>query len=209
MDKIAVLIVGNFLLFTRNTIGCFNSPYTTFRHLAQKEKSLIQTVFIFILVVLYFIFASFIRTGLRNPFLLTVKFNTLLLGATVGFLGMVLVLYYLGRLVGGKGKLSTIFTLWSFSVIPTLVWFLVTSLLYVFFPPPRTLSFLGKLYSVIYIVFSLSVFFWKLILYYLTLRFGQKLDFVKICAVSFLVSVYITLYSVVMYKGGVFRIPFI
>lgn len=208
MDNFLIVILGKLLLFIRNAFGCLNSPYTTYRNLSQKENPL-QTIFIFLMVVFYFIFASLLRVGLRNPYLLTVKFNILLLGALVGFFTMVLVLYYLGRLVGGSGKLNTIFTLWSYTLLPTLLWFLATSLLYVFLPPPRTFSTLGKLYSVVYIIFSLSIFFWKMILYYLTLRFGHKLGFGKISLVSMVVFFLVGVYSVVMYQGRVFRIPFI
>lgn len=209
MDKIAVFIIRGLLLFLRNIVGCVNSPYTAFRSLSQKEDNIFQTVFIFLLVIFYFIFASLLRVGVRNPFLLTVKFNTLFLGAVIGFLSLVLVIYYFGKLSGGKGKLNTIFTLWSFTLLPTLIWFLATSLLYIFLPPPRTLTILGKLYSIAFIAFSLSIFFWKLILFYLTLRFGHKLDFFKIILVSLAVSLFIALYSLVMYRWGVFRIPFI
>ena len=205
---IFITIFSKLLLFARNFVGIVNAPYSTYRNLAQKQD-FTQTIFIFLLVLLYFLFSSVIRVGLYNPFFLTVKFNIIFFGAVIGFLGMILLLYYLGKLIGGSGKLNTIFFLWSFSLIPTLFLFLSTSILYVLLPPPRTYSLSGKLYSVVYIIFSFSLLWWKLMLYYLTLRFGHKLDFSKIAFVSQVIFLLTGVYSWLMYKSGVFRIPFI
>lgn len=209
MVNILIFVLSQGLLFIKNVFGCLNSPYTTYRTLAKNENLNFQSVFIFLLVLMYFLFASLLRVGVRNPFLLTVKFNMLILGFVIGFLGMVLFLHYIGKFAGGKSQINTIFNLYSFTLLPTTVWFLATSLLYVFLPPPRSFTIFGKLYSVFYITFSLSVLFWKLILYYLTLRFAQRLDFVKILLVSIPVSMLIGIYSLIMYHAGVFRIPFI
>ncbi|OGG26467.1 hypothetical protein A2960_06335 [Candidatus Gottesmanbacteria bacterium RIFCSPLOWO2_01_FULL_39_12b] len=197
------------LLFARNVVNCVNSPYVTFRKLTEEKTGVKQTGFIFFFVVAYFIFVSWIRVPFRNPYLLTMQFNKLLLGWIVGFWGIIILLYFLGKLVSSRGTFRSVFILWTWSLLPTLTWFFLTSFLFIIFPPPRTLSIWGKIYSLVFISFSLSLLFWKLILYYLTLRFAFRIDLQKITIVTFVVIPYIVMYSVVMYSLGIFRIPFI
>lgn len=209
MEKLSLAFIRSFILFGRNFIGCVNSPYVTYRKLSGEKTDLGQTIFIPIFIILYFAFVSAIRGSLRNPYLLTMKFNLLIFASLSGFLIMLGLFYIVGKLVGGKGSLQQIYLLWIFSLIPTLVWFFVTSVLYLLFPPPRTLSFPGKLYSVVFIAFSIAVFLWKAILYYLTLRFSLKLDLWRIIQVSSVAIPAVLVYSLLMYRWGVFRIPFL
>lgn len=209
MESFVLSLIRSFIIFGRNLVGVFNNPYVTYRKLTREETDLKQTVFIPLLVILYFAFVSALRVGVRNPFLITVKFNLLLLASVAGFAGILVLFYIGGSFMGGKGSIKQIYTLWIFSLIPTLVWFFATSILYLILPPPRTLSFAGKLYSVVYIAFSIATLLWKTILYYLTLRFSLKLDLSKIMKLSFLIVMFIYVYSILMYKWGIFRIPFI
>lgn len=202
-------VIRSFLLFGRNTIGCINNPYATYRRLADENESSWHIVFIFLLGSMYFLFASLVRIGKANPFLLTIQFNTLFLGGALGFLFLVLSLFLLGRLVGGRGNIRSIFILWSYTLLPTLVWFFTTSFLYIILPPPRTTSVLGKFYSVVFFTFSLAVFFWKLILSYLTLRFGLRIDLFRILFVSLAIVLEVAFFSLFMYKLSIFRIPFL
>lgn len=207
--KRAVEAIGLFILFCKNAVGCLHNPYITYRRLSYSTADIGQVVYIFLLVVAYFIFASLARVGLRNPYILTIQFNMLFLATLFGFLGMVIFLYYMGRMMKGTGSLKTIVLLYSYSLIPTLVWFFVTSSMYILIPPPRTLSWTGKLFSVVFSAFTLSAFLWKIILYYLTLRFGMRLELVRIAFVSLVLAPLLVGFSVGMYKMGIFRIPFI
>lgn len=197
------------VIFGRNCIGTFNNPYVTYRKLSAGKVDVRQLIYLFILVISYFIFASLIRIGVRNPFLLTVRFNTLFLGAATGFLGMLLALFYLGKKAGGQGEIRTMVILWGYSLIPTLFWFFLTSIIYIILPPPRSASIPGRIFSLVFIALSLAILWWKIILYYLTLRFGLKLGLYKITLVSVLAVPLILAYSVSMYKLGIFRIPFL
>lgn len=209
MSKIGIRALRLFILFGRNTIGCINSPYTTYRALAKDTVSSGQIIYILLATVGYFTFASLVRTGIRNPYLLTVKFNTLVIGGAIGFLGIIVYLVILGKLIGGRGSIRNLTVLWTYTLIPTLVWFFVTSIFYLVLPPPRTLSPWGKLYSLIYISFSMAVLLWKFILYYLTLRFGLRLDLGRIGIVTAILAPAIAFYSIIMYRYGIFRIPFL
>lgn len=201
--------IRSFIFFGRNLLGCINNPYITYRRLSAEESDLEQTVFIPILVILYFIFIATLRFGMGNPFFLTVKFNTLLFSSLFGFAMMLGIFYIGGRLVGSKGPLKQIYLLWVYTLVPTLLWFFITSILYILLPPPRTMTFWGKLYSVVFVAFSIAVLFWKIILYYLTLRFSLKLDLARIIQISILVIPTVLIYSLLMYEWGIFRIPFI
>lgn len=193
----------------KNAYGCLNSPYTTLRKLAYERETAFHVVYLWLLALGYFAFASYVRIGTDSPFLLTFKFNLLISAGAAGFLSMVVLLYFLGKLVGGSGDMKTVMILWSYTLLPTVFWFLITSFMYILFPPPRTLSVAGKLFSVVFVAFSIAMLIWKIILYYLTLRFGMKLDLFRIGIISTVVIFFITIYSILMYKFGIFRVPFI
>ncbi len=209
MGDFLIKVFRLFILFGRNSAGSLNQPYITYRKLSDEKTDAWQTVFIFLFCLVYFAFASLVRVGVRNPFLLTVKFNSLLLSAGVGFLLVILLLSLAAKIFGQSVTLKATFTLWSFSLLPTIIWFFVTSILYIILPPPRTLSIWGKAYSFLYIAFSLALLFWKLILYYLTLRFSLRIDMVRIFFISLIIFPSLFAYSLLMYKLGIFRIPFI
>jgi len=65
------------------------------------------------------------------------------------------------------------------------------------------------LFSAIFLVFSTVLFFWKVMLTYLTLRFGMRLDLGRIIVVFGVVGGIMLFYSIGMYKLGIFKIPFI
>jgi hypothetical protein len=162
-----------------------------------------------VLVSVYFALAAVIRTAAFRPFLLTRQFTLLILATAVTFTLAVTLLWGLSRLFGGKGTLRTVALCWGYSLLPTLTWFLVTSILYVIFPPPRTERLQGILFSIVYLVLSSTLLFWKATLAYLTLRFGMRLDFMRIIAVFALAGPVIVVYSIGMYRLGIFRIPFL
>lgn len=209
MESLILTTLRLIILFFRNSIGSLVSPYITYRHLASEETDTRQTIFIPILIICYFIFASTLRVGIDSPFLLTVKSNLLMLVSFLGFVMMLGLFWLGGKIVKAEGKIQKIYTLWIFSLIPTLVWFFVTSLLYLILPPPRTMSFPGKLFSIFFIGFSTAMLFWKIMLYYLTLRFSLKIDLSKIILISFVVFPVLAVYSILIYRLGIFRIPFV
>lgn len=196
-------------LFLKNTAGCINSPYTTYRKLADGKTDSRQILFIFLLALCYFAFASAVRVGIRHPYLLTFKLNQLILGGVTGFAGMIAYLFIMGRLLGSVSRFTTLCLLWAYTLLPTIMWFFTTSFVYLILPPPRTLSIWGKLFSVVFIAYSLAILLWKLILYYLTLRFGLRIGLAKIGAVSMILAPIICIYSILMYQLRIFRIPFL
>lgn len=209
MEEVLINIVSGFIFFIKNSWGSLNSPYITYRKLAEGDKKLHQTLFIFLLVCLYFAFASLIRSGLRNPYLLTIRFNSLFFTFLLGFSSIVVYFYLLAIILRTKTTLRQIFLLYSYTLLPTFFWFLLTSLLYLVLPPPRSMSILGKLFSVVFVTLTIALSIWKFILYYLTLRFGLKMDLFKIIVSTIFLIPLLVFYSVSFYRWGVFRIPFL
>lgn len=167
-----------------------------------QEKDYWQIIIIFSLVFIYFKFAYFLRD---KPYPATFTFLIFFLhfSLTVAFF------YGLSRVSDNKIKLSSfVFTL-SYSFIPTLIWFASSSILYVFVPPPRSLSVLGKGFSIFFIAYSVSLLSWKMILMYLALRFSTRAGFYRIIYLLVLFLVWFIPYSVLLYHLKMFRIPFI
>lgn len=202
-------IMMSFVSFLRHVLGTVIKPYETFRELTKNTYPL-ESLFIGFLVVGYIGLASILRRGLDiGPLLLTLRFGKIAWGIFFTFIFVWGSLYFVGRAFGGKGTPWSLFLPWVYSLLPTIIWFLVTSFFYFLLPPPRTTSLTGQVFSVVFIVISLTLFYWKGLLYYLTLRLGHKLDLLKILLVSLVVFPLGMLYSVFTYKLGLFRVPFI
>ncbi|OGG15700.1 hypothetical protein A3D77_01580 [Candidatus Gottesmanbacteria bacterium RIFCSPHIGHO2_02_FULL_39_11] len=195
--------------FLKTSWGCFNRPYETYRKISSGSFNLLSTFFIFFFVCVYFAWESLIRTPFRSPYVLTYNFGLSFLAAATGFSLIVGILYFLGEKTHEKISLERVVILWSYSLLPTVIWFFSTSLIYMILPPPRTLSVWGKGFSIVFISFSIALLGWKIILYYLTLRFGLRISLKKILTVSFVVIPIIAIYSLGMYYLRIFRIPFI
>lgn len=207
MDALEQLLAAG-IAFGRTMVGIIIRPYETYRRIVERG-SIWELFYIGFLLVCYFAVASLVKTAAFRPFLLTRQFVVLAAAAGATYMAVIGMIWIIGRKLKGKGTLAGIAVAWGYTLVPTLVWFLTTSLLYVFLPPPRTTSFAGVLFSGLYLVFSATLFFWKLTLGYLTLRFGMKLDLAKILVVAAISVPLLAAYSVVMYRMGIFRVPFL
>jgi len=194
--------------FFQNCIGLVTRPYETCRKIAD-HGGFGELVYIAILLILYFSIATLVKVASFQPFLLTRQFLVLAAATGVTYMIAVALFWTAGKLAGAQGKLKGLAVLWGYSLLPTLSWFLITSVLYIVLPPPRTTSFAGLLFSALFLVFSLVLFFWKATITYLTLRFGLRLDLGKILVVLAISLPILTGYSFGMYRLGIFRIPFL
>lgn len=202
------LLLKGGIAFFRSCIGLVTKPYETYRRIVN-HGSVWELVPLGVLLSCYFAIASLVKTAAFRPFVLTKQFIIIAFSVVATYVVTVSLLWVFGKMVGGKGNFRTIAIAWGYTLVPTLIWFLGTSLLYVLFPPPRTGRPLGMLFSAIFLVFSSVLFFWKAILTYLTLRFGMKLDLWRIIAVFGIVGGSMVFYSIGMYRLGIFKIPFI
>jgi cation transporter-like permease len=196
------------IAFGQNIVGIITRPYETYRRIVNKG-SLWETVYIGICLALYFLTAAMVKTSLFRPFLMTRQFFLLATAAIATFLLAVFLFWQVGHLFGAKENSRGFILGWAYSLVPTLVWFLMTSLLFVALPPPRTTSIPGVMFSIVYLLISATLLFWKMILAFLSLRFGLRLDLGRIIAVCAIVLPILGAYSFGMYRLGIFRIPFI
>lgn len=207
MDVMSAAIVYG-VSFGRTVWGLLTRPYETYRRIAGHGK-LGELIFVVALLVIYFALASAVKVTAFRPFLLTRQFIVLLMGAVSSISISVGSLWVAGRLFGGKPKLEVVLLAWAYTLIPTVSWFMTTSILYVLLPPPRTTSALGILFSLLFLVFSATLLWWKVTLAYLTLRFGLKFDFAKSVGVALFCAPILFGWSYLLYKAGIFKVPFL
>lgn len=176
-------------------------PYKTMRKIS-KENDYEQLFFLYLLVYVYFYGAYRIRPTDVIPLVSFISFFGLFI-ITVSFF------YLFSRMFSKDIRVSSfVFTL-SYSLFPTLIWFITNSLFYYFLPPPRTLSILGKAFSIFFIAFSISLLVWKLILIYCAIRFSSKFGFYRIMYSFILYLCLLIPASLLLYQLNIFRIPFI
>lgn len=193
--------LASFIIVLRRYILLIFSPYKVLRHIAA-ETDYNQVFIIFFLVLVYFQVASIFKEYYYSPLVTfgVVLFNFL---ATVSFF------FVMSKIIHRQVAMRSFFFTFAYTLFPTLVWFIVNSLLFVLLPPPRTLSAPGKLFSIVFISFSVSVLVWKLILVFLAVRFSSRLNFFPIVYMMLLYVALTLPYWLVMYHLKLFRIPFI
>jgi hypothetical protein len=195
VDFLASLI----MVFRRLVLLIF-FPYKTLRKISQENDNS-QVLIILLFVFLYFQFGGKIRPFYYSPWVMFLIFLVnFFLG--IGFFCLVF------RVKEISQVRSFLFTL-SYCLLPTLMWFVSSSIFYYLLPPPRTMSLWGKGFSIFYIAFSVSVLAWKLILTYLAIRFSAKKNFYQVIYYLILYLAIILPYSVLLYQLRIFRVPFI
>lgn len=168
----------------------------------SEEKDYSQVFILFLAVFLYFKFAYFLRD---KPYPASLTFLVFF----INFFLVIAFFYSLGWLTDRKIRFSSfIFTL-AYSLFPTLIWFGSSSIMYIIVPPPRSLSILGKGFSIFFIAYSVSLLAWKMILLYLALRFSTRLGFYRIAYMLTLFLAWFIPYSILLYQLRLFRMPFI
>ncbi|MFW5703610.1 MAG: hypothetical protein ACOCXQ_02145 [Patescibacteria group bacterium] len=176
-------------------------PYKTMRSIAREQDDL-QIGVIFFIIFIYYLFIPALKPEITSPViqLSLVLFNLVM---------TVIFVYFFGRMLNGETSIRPLLFLFSYSLLPTIIWFYTTSFLFYFLPPPRTLSILGKSFSIIFITFSMSILAWKVILWYLAVRFGTRLKFFGIVFLTLLYLAAVVPYAFYLYQFGFFRIPFL
>jgi hypothetical protein len=180
------------LIVVRRVFQLVVTPYKTMRKISL-ERDYVQ-----LYVILFLIFVYFLFTGIE-------KIVAFLFSYSLTFL----LFYYFGKVFNKQlSQSSLIFTL-TYTFIPTLTWFVITYFFYLFLPPPRGMTLLGKGFSIFYIAFSVSLFLWKSILLYLALRFSLKRGFYPIVYSLILYCIFVYFFTIIMYKLGLSKVPFI
>jgi len=204
MGKNIIHIIGQ---SAAHMYGIIARPYMTMRSIAQ-SGSYWELVSIGVVLSMYFAVATVVKNPAFRPFLLTRQFLALAVVVVVTTLFASGVLWCTGKLVGGVGSYGRFFLTWSYTLIPTVCWFLATSILYILLPPPRTARPEGIAASGVFLVFSTVLLLWKLVLSYLAIRFSLRLSLPRILGAAFLACGPLFLYGYWTYAIGVFKIPF-
>lgn len=201
------LLVGVFTFF-RRVWGILTRPYETYRMLMQ-NGSVWELAPLVLGIGAYLAGSSLVKTAAFRPFVLTRHFIKTSGAVIVTFFVVSFLLWFIAKKVGGRGAYKPFAIGWAYTLIPTLLWFTLTSVLYLLFPPPRTTAWTGMSLSIVFLTLSAVLLFWKIILGYLTLRFSMRMDMKKILLTVCVVGPVIGAYSVGMYALGIFRIPFL
>lgn len=166
------------------------------------KKDYYELSIIFFMVFIYFKFIYYLRD---KPYPATLIFLVFI----INFFLTSSFFYFLSQRTYKKVDYRSFIFTFGYSLLPTLIWFVTNSFLYIFFPPPQTSSFLGGSFSIVFFAFSLSLFAWKLILVFLALRFSAKVGFYRIIYFIILYLVWFLPYSIFLYQLKLFRVPFI
>jgi len=168
----------------------------------SQEKDFSQIIILLGLIFVYFQLSHYYRKETFSG--LTVYLVFLFdLSLTAGFF------YLMTRVFRQRINFASYLFCFTYSMIPTLIWFVSSFILYLVLPPPRTMSILGKGFSIFFIAYSLSLLLWKAILFFLAIRFSSRMTFFRIVYVFFLYLCWFVPYSFLLYQLKIFRIPFI
>ncbi|MCL5675525.1 MAG: YIP1 family protein [Patescibacteria group bacterium] len=205
--SLSLSLLRLFARFSVNTYGVFHKPYETWRRLVQ-ESDLGQIAIWGFLLWAYLSVAVVVKNGLATGALfLTFNLNRLFNITVVSFMAVTLLFWLAGTWCHGRGSLKEVAASWVFSYLPTLIWFFSTTILYLILPPPRTQSFLGQIFTLVFLAFSLSLLFWKIILYYLTMRFALRMNLWQILRASLVIVPALTCYFLLLNRLGFYKIP--
>ena len=167
------------------------------RRISEEKKGL-DCFWIGALTIFYFLITSSVRYWLNG-----------LLGAIGLYIGSIIFFSLFPSSGTTKEKLIRVARTWTYTLLPTLIWFYSTLLFYFLVPPPRTTSLLGQAFSVFYIAFSGSLLVWKLILVYLSIRFSLRAHLYR---VIYYILIYVALSIpiwIFLYNFGISRVPFV
>lgn len=191
-------ILTSSILVLNNFSGLVFTPYKVMRKVSN-TFDIKQVLLIFFLVFMYFFSVSFIYGNSIHSFLYFF----------ISFLLTVLFFYLSGRVCRFPASFLSLVSTWSYSLLPTLIWFLLTASLFVFFPPPRTESFLGTLLSILFVGVSISLLLWKITLIYLAIRFSLKTNAIMTGFFMIIYGVWFLPYTYTLYVFSISRVPFI
>src|SRR3989338_11086350 len=124
-------LITSLVLVMRNFVLLIISPYKTMRKISL-EKDLYQPALIIGIIFIYFKFIYYLRDKIYPATLIYLLFLT-------NFLLTVAFFYLLSKLFSKNKeeiKFLSFISTFVYSLFPTLIWFLSTSILYIFLPSP-------------------------------------------------------------------------
>ncbi|MFA5135801.1 MAG: hypothetical protein WC489_00225 [Patescibacteria group bacterium] len=200
-NKITIYLLASFIIVIRRTVLLLFVPYKTMRRISL-SSDLYQLIVILFLAFLYFLVSHLLRGDVIWGFLAYAMFLFL-------FFLTVLFFHLISSSFKVKADIKIFVYSFGYTLMPTLLWFATNLILFVILPPPRTMSILGKGFSIFFIAYSMSLLMWKFILIYFSLRFSYRLGLYRIIYAFLLYAVLFIPLSILLYHLKIFRIPFI
>lgn len=173
----------------------FYNPFENWRKVANHKNPFIAAP-IWVLIIIYFTLSGFIyRKSSLVAFLI--------------FAFFIIVFILISFAFRKKLYFRELFNVWSFSYLPTILWFWITFFLFFILPPPRNHDFFGFIFSLIYLFFSLFCLYLKIICLFVVFKYVVKLSLIK--TIIFMLAVWgiVALMGINLYRLHFFRIPFI
>ena len=192
MKRIAITAAHESIILLQHSVGLIVAPYFTMRRIAVRPR-LIHAVLYVLLALLYL---ASLNTGRVGFFLIQISVTYIFF-------------YIASWMLGKTASLKQLIVLFTYTLLPTILWFLVSRAVAVVLPPPRTTSMLGVGFSILYIAFSLSLLIWKAILFYLAARYSLRQHFFVVMYTIVLYMPLAVTMAYVSYVMGVARIPFL
>lgn len=180
------------IIVMQNSIGLIATPYFTMRHIALRPRTF---------HALLYIILAFLYLGSLNMR----RIWFFLLQMTVTFVFF----YAAAKVYRRPARAVSVISLFSYTLLPTIIWFFTNRLISYVLPPPRTTSMLGVGFSVLFVAFSISLLVWKAILFYLAARYSLRQHFFT---VMYTIVLYIPIAISLTYLGyvlGISRVPFL
>lgn len=199
--ELASGFLASVIVYLRRSFYLVFTPYKTMRRITL-NGDYYQVAVIFLIALAYFLSSRSLRGGLFWGVLSFICF-LILFFATVAFFYLFSRPFKTGVTVD-----SFIFAL-AYTMVPTLLWFWSNMVLFIILPPPRTMSILGRGFSILFIAYSLSLLVWKLILVYFAIRFSSRLGLYRIIYMLIIYAAVFVPVSVALYYFRIFRVPFI
>ena len=210
MENFLVSIIASIIVVFRNIFRVIQDPYKTMREIA-KDHDILQVYIIVTGCIAYFIYASSVRFRTIDPLITTPSALSAFITFVCTFALSIVYIQFLSRRLGieQRDSTSSLLSLSAYSLVPTLLWFYITSTFYLLLPPPRHATFLGIGFSIVFIVYSCTFLAWRLMMLYMTIRFSFKASFWQVLTIMTAYLLTLLPYSYVLYKIGLFRVPFI
>jgi len=216
------LIISIIYNIGRNLLGTIQRPYLTWKRIIREP----QTISSFVLLLLfssYFAIRDPVKWGnLKWNGIVIQKISFVKVTAWIHssliqiFFGIVsyffiITLMYCSASIVSKTKTHfiEILKVWIYSYLPTVIWFAMATVLYAIWPPPRSESPLGIIFSALFLSASTALLVWKGLLYYLTMRLALKLRPKEIFWATTIIIPTVLFYARFLYLHRIFNIPFI
>lgn len=197
-DTILANALSSAIIFIRTVLGLIFIPYKMMRRVSM-DPSFTNSILIGIITCTYF----YVSKDTLSVAIVSC------IAAFFLFVSTVVLFSLLPGEGTAKERLKRYIATWSLSYIPTILWFYAGMMLFIFIPPPRTLSVGGISLSILFLAYSVSLLLWKLILAYLSIRFSSRVHLYRVLYYMFLYLAVSIPVWILFYNLHIFRIPFV